>query len=503
MLDPDFVAETARLNDILCAINLLSWDARTQMPPGGNEARGRQIATLTGIARDCATGPRMADAIAAAETGSADPDDDERHLVSIFADRIETLRRIPHDVLVEMAALRTTCHAAWVAARDANDFSVVRPSFERIFALQRRTAEAIGYDDHPYDALVGQYEDGMTLGRLRPLFAALRDGIAPLVDALRGHRFETIPGPVRVDAQKQVARQFASLLGFDFTRGRLDETVHPFEISMTPDDVRITSRFSADRPVGGFFAVLHETGHGIYEQNVAPHWSGGAASTDVINLYAVGGRTFGLHEAQSRLYENRVGRSRRFAELHFGALRDAFGPALADLDAAGFWKAVNAPRPGLVRVEADELTYDTHIMLRVELEAAVIAGELAVRDLPGLWDERMASQFRLVVPDLARGVLQDVHWSAGYVGSFPTYTLGNVMASQFFAAARRDRGVADGLEAGDYAPLRHWLGINVHRHGRSRTRGRILHDATGQDLDPAPYLADLAAKTQTLADTAA
>ncbi len=501
MPDPDFASETARLSDILSAINLLSWDARTQMPPGGNEARARQIATLTGIARDCATGPRMRDALAAAAEGATDPD--ERALVGVFADRVETLRRIPHDLVVEMAALRTTCHAAWIAARDANDFSVVQPSFERIFALQRTTADAIGYDDHPYDALAGQYEDGMTIARLRPLFATLRAGIAPLLDALRGVAFGTLPGPVPIDAQKRVAREFAFLLGFDFARGRLDETVHPFEIPIARDDVRITSRFHADRPGGGLFASLHEAGHGIYEQNVSPRWSRGAGSIDVLNLYAVGGRTFGLHEAQSRLYENRVGRSRRFAELHVGRLRDAFGPAFAGLDAAAFWRAVNAPRPGLVRVEADELTYDAHIMLRVELEAATVAGDIKVADLPGIWNERVGEDLGLDVPDLAHGVLQDVHWSAGYVGSFPTYTLGNVMASQLFATACRDHDVAAGLDTGDYRPLGGWLASHVHRHGRSRDRERILREATGQDLDPAPYLADLAGKAAALIATAA
>ncbi len=501
MPDAAFIVETARLADLLCAINLLSWDARTQMPAAAVEARGHQIATLTALARDCATGPRMADAIAAARADAA-TDDDERGLVSAFARGVETLRRIPPALLTEMAALRMTAHAAWISAREQNDFTVFQPSLARIFELQRSLADAIGYEEHPYDALIGQYEDGMTIGQLRPLFSALRDGIAPLLE-IAERSVRAVPRlAVTPDTQQSIAAAFARRLGYDFGRGRLDRTVHPFEISMTRDDVRITSRFREDHVFGGLFATLHEAGHGIYEQNVSARWSRGAGSIDVINLYAVGGRTFGLHESQSRLYENRVGRSRRFWALHFEELRDGCPDAFADLTPDAFWRAANAPRKGLIRVDADELTYDAHIMLRVELEALVVAGDIAVADLPGLWDERIEAEFGLVVPDLAHGVLQDVHWSAGFVGSFPTYTLGNVMASQFFAAACGDRAVSSALDEGRYEPLRHWLTEHVHRHGRSRGRDRILRDATGHGLDPAPYLADLRQKAEALAGDA-
>ncbi|WP_428395849.1 carboxypeptidase M32 [Lichenicoccus sp.] len=499
MPDVELASEAAQLCDLLCTMNLLAWDARTHMPPGGNTARGHQVATLTALARDCAVGPRMRDAIALARDRSDAMDPDERACLAAFADQVETLRRIPEALLVEMASLKTTSAVAWIAARKANDFSLFSPLLGRIFVLQRELAEAIGYAEHPYDALLGQYEPGMTLTRLQPLFATLREGIALLLQRLHDVAFpDVLRQPYAIEGQRRFAAQIAARLGYDFARGRVDDTIHPFEISMTRDDVRITSRFREDFPQGGLFALWHEAGHGIYEQNVSERWTRGIGAIDLINLYAAGGSSFGLHESQSRLYENRIGRSRQFWELHYGALRDIFPEQLAGVTVDAFWRSVNAPRRGLIRVEADELTYDTHIMLRVELEAALMTGAFAVEDLPALWNERMAQDFGLAVPDLAHGVLQDVHWSSGHVGSFATYTLGNIMSSQFFAAAARAPGVSDGLQEGRYEPLTGWLRQHVHQHGRSRQRDRILHDATGSGLDPAPYLADLRAKTEAL-----
>ncbi len=499
MLDEGLAREAGRLADLLCAINLLSWDARTQMPERGHVARGHQVGTLTALACECATGARMQDAIASAQAGADATDADERALLADFAEQVGIMRRLPPALLAEIAGLKASAHAAWIAARRENDFGVFAPSLARTFALQRELADAIGYDADPYDALAGRYEPGMTLGRLRVLFASLRDGLAPLLARVRdvapevGFLRQAFP----VEAQRRFACAIAARLGYDFTRGRVDDTVHPFEMSMTRDDVRITARFR-DGDLRGMFGLWHEAGHGIYEQGVSPRWTRGLGAIDLANLYAVGGASFGLHESQSKLYESRVGRSRRFWELHYGALRDALPDQLAGVTVEAFWRGVNAPRPGLIRIEADELSYDAHIMLRVELEAALVAGEIGVGELPGLWNEAMRRDFGLEVPDLARGVLQDVHWSAGLVGSFPTYTLGNVMASQFFAAACREPSVTAGLQAGEYGPLTAWLGAHVHRHGRSRGRERLLGDATGRGLDAAPYLDDLGARADAL-----
>jgi carboxypeptidase Taq len=250
---------------------------------------------------------------------------------------------------------------------------------------------------------------------------------------------------------------------------------------------------------GGLFAVWHEAGHGIYEQGIDPRFTRSIFATDLVNLYAVGGASFGMHESQSRLLENRLGRSRRFWELHFAELRDVFPDQLADVSAHEFWRAVNAPRPSLIRVEADELTYDFHIILRSEIEAGLIAGEIRVADLPALWAEKMQRYLGLNVPSDTLGVLQDVHWSSGMMGSFPTYTVGNVMSAQLYRAACADVAVGHGLERGDYAPLAAWLGTHVHRHGRSLKPAEIVLAATGKSLAIDDYVAVLKTKVTDLA----
>lgn len=499
-----FDQEIGRLNDVLCAINLLGWDARTQMPAGAAQMRGAQVATLTGVARWIATGQAMRDAI----TRELDQLDDRpesalrRRAVLDTRAAIDIADRIPERLVLEAAALKTKAQQVWAEARAKSDFALFQPLLERTVDIQREIAAAIGYAAHPYDALIRQYEPGMTLAELQKLFARLKAGLLPLIDTALGRpqpRLDVLERRYPVDVQKRFALGIAQRFGYDLKRGRLDETVHPFEISFTREDVRITGRFRENWLPGGLFAIWHEAGHGIYEQGIDPAFSRGAFVTDIINLYAVGGTSFGMHESQSRLFENRVGRSRRFWELHYADLQQHFPESLGDIGVETFWRAVNAVRPSFIRVEADELTYDFHVILRVEIEAALIAGEIAVKDLPAVWEEKMRAYLGLTVPDDTRGVLQDVHWSAGMIGSFPTYTLGNVMGAQLFATARDVPEVATGLHNGDYLPLTHWLNHHVHRHGRSRTPDEILRAATGSGLDPAPYLRDLTEKVALLA----
>lgn len=493
----------ARINDILCTVNLLAWDSRTVMPAGGVDARGHQVSTLTRLARDIATGEEMRRAMdgARAELAAVPADDIRKRALEKASSEIETLRRIPARIISDMAGLKTRAHAAWVAARAANDLAGFAPLLEQMMAMQREIAAAIGGGAHPWDPLVGMYEPGMTHARLQALYGTLKAALVPLVERAVGApqpRTGFLERSYPVAAQKAFAMSMAERMGYDTARGRLDDTAHPFEISLTRDDVRITGRFRETWLPGGLFAVLHEAGHGMYEQGVAPAFTRTIFATDLVNLYAVGGTSFGMHESQSRLWENRVGRSRRFWELHFGALRAQFTDQLADVSEVAFWRAVNRVRPGLIRIEADELTYDMHVILRSEIEAALMEGELEVAGLAEAWAQKMRDYLGVEVPDDARGVLQDVHWAHGFVGSFPTYTLGNVMASQLFAAACEVPGVREGLEAGAYAPLRSWLKEAVYRHGRSLTPEEVLRGATGRPLDPAPYIADLTAKVAEL-----
>ncbi|KAB0676819.1 carboxypeptidase M32 [Aureimonas leprariae] len=497
-----FRAEIGRLADVLCAVNLLQWDTRTMMPPGGVEGRAHQLATLTSLAREIATGPALKSAIERArDTLAGGGSDAERDEVEFAAGAIATLERISSRLVSEAAELKTRANAAWIEARREDDFAGFAPFLQRTVELQRDIAAAIGSEGHPYDALIGTYEPCMTLSRLRPLLDELRTELAPLLAKARDLNSGVDLAMKRfpVERQKLFAKELAGRLGYDFARGRLDDTVHPFEISMTRGDVRITGRFREEWLPAGMFGVWHEVGHGLYEQGIAPELTRSAFAIDFVNLYAVGGTSFGMHESQSRLIENRVGRSRRFWELHFGRLRDAFPDELAGVSEAGFWRAVNAARPGPIRVEADELTYDLHIMLRVEIEAALIAGEIEVRDLPGLWRERMRDLLGIEVSTDREGVLQDVHWSSGMIGSFATYTLGNVMGAQLFEAATRDRAVSAGIDGGDYGPLRDWLGHHIHRHGRRFPAEALLERATGEALSTRSYLAALRAKVDGLA----
>jgi carboxypeptidase Taq len=496
-----FETAMAQVNDLLSVVNLLSWDARTQMPPGGVVTRGQQVSTLTAMARDLATGDAMRRAIDAARAEVGQTNDLRMKALDQAEAEIGTLARIPAALIAEAAELKTVAHSAWAEARAKNDFGAYAPVLERMFAIQRQVAEAIGYADHPYDAMVGLYEPGMTLGQLRSVLDPLKAALVPLIEqalSVPPPRQDFLSRSYPIAAQKAFGLKIAEKFGYDLNRGRLDDTVHPFEISFTRNDVRITSRFRETWLPGGFFALWHEAGHGMYEQGVAPEFTRSIFATDIVNLYAVGGASFGMHESQSRLWENRVGRSRRFWELHYGELRDTFPEQLGDVSADEFWRSVNAVRPDFIRVEADELTYDLHIILRSEIESAIMAEEVEVADLPALWRDKMKTYLGRDVPNDTLGVLQDVHWSHGYVGSFPTYTIGNIMGAQFYDTALTQPAIAAGLDTGNYAPLKHWLTDNIYRHGRSSSPAETLQRVTGGPLDIGPYVARLAEKVAML-----
>lgn len=489
----DFQRRSAEINDLLCVLNVLNWDARTQMPAGGSGARAQQMATVSALAQEKLLDPAY-EAAARAVSG----DDVETRAARQALDAIAALKRIPTELTRELALLKSEAQDVWARARAASDFGMFAPQLTRMVELNRQLAGALGYADHPYDALLNLYEPGLTVGALLPLFERLRAHHVPLLRAIQTQpqpRSDFLNRSYPAAEQKRLSLALAKGFGYDTARGRLDESAHPFEISFTRQDVRITTRFQENFLPGALFGTLHETGHALYEQGVRPELSRTALTSDLPGLYAVAGASYGTHESQSRLWENRIGRSRAFWELHYPQLQAAFPQQLADVDAAAFHRAVNTVRPSLIRVEADELTYDLHIMLRVELERALIGGELAVGDLPEAWNARIKSDLGLDVPDDARGVLQDIHWSAGMFGSFPTYTIGNVMASQFYAAALE--GVPDleeALQRGEYTPLREWLTDNIYQFGRTYTPHELLERVTGRGLDPQPYLAYLGGK---------
>ena len=494
-----FLERMGEVNDLLCAESMLNWDARTMMPSGGGDTRAKQLATLTVMARNHLVADesrRLLDR-AEAETASLSLDSVERTICAQVREAIDYHLRIPAALVHKRAEVGSKGQHVWVKARAESDFASFAPVLEETLALNREMAECIGYEDHPYDALMHRFEPGETVASLQPLFATLREGLLPLVQAIgekEAPRIDFLEQPYPVDKQLEFALKMARKLGYDTDRGRLDLTVHPFEVSFTRNDVRITTRVNDEWMPKSLFGTLHETGHALYEQYCDPAYTRTPLATDLVSLYAVGGVSFGAHESQSRLFENHVGRSREFWDLNFGELHDTFPDQLAGIDAETFWRAVNRVQPGLVRVESDELTYDFHIMLRVEIEAALIDGSLAVSDLPEMWNTKMKEYLGLDVPHDRLGVLQDVHWSSGQVGTFCNYTIGNVMAGQLFHTATKEESVQQGLAAANYVPLREWMTEHVHRHGRRYLRDELLEKATGERLEPSYYIEHLSSK---------
>lgn len=488
-----------QVNDMLNTQSILSWDARTMMPHGGHETRSKQLATLSVLTRNLLVSDETRALLEAAEADVAahDATSVEKGMVEQVRAAIDYHLAIPADLTRRRAELGSIGHAVWAKARAESDFSQFLPLLEQTVALNREMAEAIGYAEHPYDALMYRFEPGETVSSLKPLFARLREGLLPLIRAIGekpAPRFDFLERDYPVELQHALALEISSKVGYDLERGRLDTTLHPFEVSFTRNDVRITTRFYKNYLPASLFGALHEAGHALYEQGSDPAYVRTPFATDLVGLYAVSGVSFGAHESQSRLWENHVGRAKAFWENNFDVARRYFPEQLTDVSVDEFWRAINRVRPGFIRVEADELTYDFHVMLRTDIEAALIDGSLKPKDLPEAWNAKIKEYLGLDVPDDAQGVLQDVHWSSGQIGTFCNYTIGNVMAGQLFETASADPAIAAGLASGDYDPLRHFMVENIHRHGRRYGRDELLVRTTGRKLDPEPYIAYLTGK---------
>ncbi len=486
-------AELVRRSKELGVLNscaaVLGWDQQTYMPTKGAGLRGEQMAFLAGLAHSKATDPKVGELLAAVEGSELvrDPESDAAANVRELRRGYDRSTKLPAALVEELARVTTAAQQAWQQARAANDFPAFRPHLEKVVALKRQEAQAVGYTDHPYNALLDEYEPGATVAEVRAVFAGLTRDLVPLIKAIR----ESGKTPDRsvlerdfpVERQKVFAEAAAAAFGFDFAAGRLDTTAHPFCSGVGPGDCRLTTRYNPRFFPEAFFGVLHETGHGLYEQNLPAEHFGtpvGAACS------------LGIHESQSRLWENQVGRGRAFWGHFFPRLQQTFPAALAGVEFERFYFAVNEVKPSLIRVEADEATYNLHVALRFEIELGLVSGDLAVADLPGAWNERFKALLGLDVPDDARGCLQDIHWSFGGIGYFPTYTLGNLYAAQLMAAARRDlSGLDDDFRRGEFGRLKGWLGEKVHRHGGRYRAGELCRRATGVPLSAEPFVSHL------------
>jgi carboxypeptidase Taq len=474
----------AEIDDLYHAASLLVWDQQTMMPARGVAARADAMSTLERISHELFIADETGELLDAARGGlnGADPDSDEVRLVQVTARHWEKARRVPAELAAEIAHAAAAGHEAWVAARRDSDFAAFAPFLERNVTLARDYVACFDGFDSAYDALLDDYEPEMKSAEVSRMFDELKALLAPMLSELAERTVDDSPvhGSFPVQRQRELIAQTLSVMGYEPAGWRLDDTVHPFAAGIGAGDIRITTRFSESYLPMSLYSSIHEFGHGLYEQGIAPE----------LRRTPLGrGMSLGVHESQSRLWENMVGRGRPFCQVLAPRIASLFGGRVSALDGDALFRAVNRVRPSLIRVEADEATYSLHVILRFELEQELIEGRLAISDLPEAWNARVRDYLGLDVPNDALGVLQDVHWSTGKIGYFPTYTLGNLIAAQLWEKARADiDGLDTHLAAGELGPLRDWLREHVHRHGAKFLTPELLERTVGGPLAVEPFV---------------
>lgn len=480
--------------------NLVSWDEQTCLPPSGTEFRAEQLSLLAGLRHERATSKKLGDMIAAAEEalGSTLSED------SIPAANVREARRdydkatrLPQRLVEELTRATSHAHLAWVNARKASDFGQFLPSLKKVIKLKQEEAQALRASGQTlYDALLDNYEPYASSTQIETVFAALREQLVPLVKEVAASPNKA-PASILgrfypVDQQKRFCEMAAAAVGFDMQAGRIDVSAHPFCSGVAPGDCRLTTRYDERHFNSAFFGVLHETGHGLYEQGLIREAYGTPCGETV---------SLGIHESQSRMWENFVGRSFSFWTHFYPQAQQQFPHPLGDVNISQFYAAINDIRPTLIRVEADEVTYNLHIMLRFELEQAMMSGDLPAEEIPLAWNKKVKEYLGIKVPSDAQGCLQDVHWSAGLIGYFPTYALGNMYAAQLFQQAASDLGDLDRqFEKGDFKPLLEWLRSNIHHHGRRYSASQLIERITKKPLSHQPLLDHLRNKLAPLYD---
>lgn len=475
-----------RISYLASAKALLHWDQRTQIPPKGHPHRIGQITALAKMLHKMMTDPVLGELISMVEDSDLASEKDSVEAVNIreWRRNYDRTLKIPEQLAVQLAHSAAQGQAVWEKARPENDWLAFRPYLERIIALKREEAEALGYEQEPYDALLDKYEQGETASNLEPIFSQLIDSLVALLSRIRN-------SPRKVDSalnnrvfpigdQKPFVYEVAKRIGYDVEAGRLDVSAHPFTIGIGPGDVRITTRYHENSFTESFFGVIHEAGHAMYHQGLPDeHW--GTPFCQPASL--------GINESQSRMWENLVARSMGFWRSFYPMAQARFA-SLADISLEEFYRSINQVVPSLIRTEADEVTYNIHVLLRFELEVMLTRGELEVEDLPEAWNAKMNKYIGLTPPDYSSGVMQDVHWSSGAVGYFPTYTLGNLYSAQFFKQAQQELGDLETLMShGEFAPILNWLRSAIHSQGCRFLPRELVRNVTGEDLNPG-YLLD-------------
>ncbi len=471
---------------------VLAWDQMTYMPSGGAAARGRHSAVLARLAQEKFTDPAIGHLLDDLQTyaESLPYDSDEASLIRVTRRAYERATRIPPQLISEFSEHQARTYQAWTEARPANDFSRLAPLLEKTLDYSRQVAECFPGYEHIIDPLIDFADYGMKASTIKALFDELRQELVPLVQVITAQPAADdtcLRQRFPAEAQLAISKEIAAQLGYDFQRGRLDLTHHPFEIAFSVGDVRITTRVKEDFFGECFYSVIHEAGHAMYEQGVDPKYEG---------TPLCGGTSAGVHESQSRLWENIVGRSWGFCEFVFPKLQKTFPTQFAGVSPETFYRAINKVERSLIRTDADEVTYNLHVMLRFDLEMALLEGSLAVRDLPEAWRERYRQDLGIVPPDDRDGVLQDVHWYGGAIGgSFQGYTLGNILSALFYQAALHAHPeIPAEIRQGKFDTLHSWLVENIYRHGSKFTTQELVQRITGGSIRIQPYIEYLRGK---------
>ncbi len=486
----------AEIHDLRRAQEILFWDQTVMMPPGGGAVRGAQLTTLDRVAHEMFIAPeigKLLDELAPYEE-SLEYDSDEASLIRTTRRDWEKSRRVPAKLAAEMVGAAAEAHDIWAKAREESDFATFLPHLERAVELKRRYIDCFEGYDEPYDVLLDDYEPGMKTAEVRAVFDQLKQELVPLIAQVASSDEEDgfMSGPFPIDRQHEMSIAVIERFGYDPQFFRLDLTVHPFAASSGTQDIRLTTRYKDD-DLTSLFTAMHECGHGLYEHGI---------SQSLERTPLCHGVSSALHESQSRMWENIVGRSRPFWNFFYPQVQRAFPDALGDVEQERFFRAINRVRPTYIRVDADEATYNLHIILRFELEQEIFAGTLALADLPEAWNARFEEYLGIPIPDDSVGILQDVHWSGGGFGYFPTYSLGNIVSVQIWEKAVSELGdLTAQFEAGEFGELHTWLRTNLYSLGRKFTPQETLERIVGGPIDAGPYVRYLKDKLGALAAT--
>jgi len=488
-----FIRRVREMNTARSIESLLDWDQETQLPPRGTELRADQLSLIAGIVHERVVSPDLSKLLSELEKSGVGGDEGRTANLREVRRDVDRAVKLPTELVRSLAKATALAKDAWARARKESNFAKFAPHLQEIIDLKQEVARRVGYTTEPYDALMDEFEPGAKASEIQAVFDQLRPHLVELTKAIgsapRKPDLSILERHCPKAAQAEFNRMISAAIGFEFEAGRIDISTHPFCSGLTPNDVRLTTRYDEKYMPMSLFGILHEAGHGMYEQGLpAEHY--GTPLAQAVSL--------GIHESQSRMWENMVGRGRPFWQHFFPLIQKAM-PSLADVSLDAWHFAINNVRPSLIRVEADEVTYGLHIMLRFDLERRMFRGEIAVKDVPAAWNDAMQRYLGISPPDDAHGCLQDIHWSLGIFGYFPTYQLGNMYAAQFFAAARRAIPDMDArLARGDCRPLLDWLRSNIHGHGRKYRAGDLVQRVTGSALSHEPYLAYLTGKYKPL-----